>query len=1191
MTVQVSFEAPPGGGVQQFGARVFRLHEIDERIPLPSIVLRTQADQPSVMVQSFHVTEVRGAHPELRSWLTSSWVPAPTNPRVVAGVYRVTWPDASVPTAIARSAAQQGHIRTNGHGTAGRGEFTVEVSFAFEHIAPDGRSLPGYVTVQLEFAEPGADPRAEPTPQFDHILRRLDGALYYPQYIAIDFGTTACTATLHDTRQIIARPVDPHQHQALAGSLARVVTGCPVEEAAATEYQEAVERVLKTVAEEFPDEPSRTAKQLAARLTASASADAEASLLPTVARLLEREMSDAGESLRRWLALELHRAYDIAFSTPALEETHLVPVSYRGTQGDDPVQPMHLSVDVDPRGEGDGLHVTFGEAEQQPVSNLKTFLGRRETVDLKTRSGATVPGLTSDVLTAHVYRLLVEGAEKYTVDPATAAPHYVRHLVVTYPTITPPAARDTHVELVRSALDALSVVSEFDEGVAAGLFFVMRAFGGDNTGGLEALRARSRPVEGADRPSWQQHLLVIDIGGGTTDTALLRLSLSDITPPDDEEGQGRAGFERPGFKRPGTDAGASPGTGPGAGPAVPSTRGRRYLLKPEVLGSSGHTQLGGNLMTLRVFYWLKAHIVDALVTWAVDTGRTEATSLNIAPSLRGEDGRPRSLAKAVLRHGLDPELVPADVRVALRAYLPTHHGEDGDAPTGRRGAFERLWNLAEDIKQELGAADRESRGKRIAASDIREIVRASAPESSFRLLGEGGGASSGSEFTADVQLDSEDLKQLLRPVIAKSAGVAAQLARTRLARDTDPNLDMIMLSGRSSAMPMVRDTVVEEFTRPVGVDAQNLRWNPTAIEAETRYAKQLTSIGAVWGQSIRETHGALVTLPVDNPHQADDDPRAAQTTTLAISTDRLFRSLPCDFTLHGQGSVQHTVLRAGDPFEEIDASGTLARRTPPLRLSPLMEIHRPIIADLSIQWGVYRVGDEATESGYELRELLWFGNDEAGIKPEIYGALQVQQDGLHPSLLLCRGVPHHYVPASQHSVRKAMPEENLRDGLISRLPWPVGVRGLLPYGTWSPVVELFPAGPTMAGERSDGGAGSMSLFFHRHDSPASDALPGAEAVIPSTALGSRYEFYAMRPDAEPLRIAECEAPSTAHPETAHRVALDAEGQLTVVRGKLRNLTARTLQDVEEYVGAVLTRPMQAGRLEYNPAWDPFTGRH
>ncbi|MEV6395434.1 hypothetical protein AB0M39_11750 [Streptomyces sp. NPDC051907] len=1175
MTVQVSFEAPPGGGVQQLGDRVFRLHEVEERMPLPSVVLRTQADQPSVTVQSFYVTEVRGAHPELRSWLTSSWIPAPTNPRVVAGVHRVTGPDASVPLAIARSASPQSPHRARGDVTAGRADLTVEVSFAFERIAPDGRSLPGYVTVLLEFAEPGADPMSEPAPRFDHILRRLDGAPYYPQYVAVDFGTTACTATLHDSREIVARPVDPHQQKALAGSLARVVSGRPAQEAAATEYQEALDRILKTIAEHFPDEACRTAKQLAARLIASASADAEAPLLHAAARLLEREMSDAGETLRRWLALELHRAYDVAFSTPALERMHLIPVAYRGSQKHDLVRPMALSVEVAPRGEGDGLQVAFGEAEQ-PASNLKAFLGRREPFDLTTRSGGSVPGLTSDVLTAHVYRLLIEGAEKYTVDPATSAPRYLRHLVVTYPTITPPAARDAHVELVRSALDALSVVSEFDEGVAAGLFFVMRAFGGDNTGGLEALRARSRPVEGGDRLRWQQHLLVIDIGGGTTDTALLRLSLSDITESVDEEGQGlgQAGMERTAVE---TDA--SPGAAP-----TPSTRGRRYLLKPEVLGSSGHTQLGGNLLTLRVFYWLKAHIVDALIGWAIDTGRTAVTDLSIGEALRGDDGRPRSLAKAVLRHGLDPELVPADVRVALRAYLPTHYGEDGDAPPGRRGAFETLWNLAEDIKQELGAADREPRSKVITAAEIREIVGVSAPGPSFRLLDAGAAGSSGSEFTADVELDSEGLKQLLRPVIAKAAGVAAQLARTRLARDSDPNLDMIMLSGRSSAMPMVRDTVVEEFTRPVGGDAQALQWNPTAIEAETRYAKQLTSIGAAWGQSIRETHGALVTLP------ADDDPHAAQTTTLAISTDRLFRSLPCDFTLHGQGSVQHTVLRAGDPFEEIDASGTLARRTLPLRLSPLMEIHRPIIADLSIQWGVYRVGDEATESGYQLRELLWFGNDEARIKPEIYGALQIQQEGLHASLLLCRGVPHHYVPASQHSIREAVPEEHVRDGLITRMPWPVGVRGLRPYGAWSPVVELFPAGPTMGGDDANS-TGSMSLSFHRHDSPASDALPGAEAVIPAAALGSRYEFYAMPPGAAPLRIAECEAPSTAHPETAHRVALDAEGQLTVVRGKLRHLTARTLQDVEDYVGAVLTRPMQAGRMEYNPAWDPFTGRH
>ncbi|PLZ41352.1 hypothetical protein CBP27_05540, partial [Fischerella thermalis WC542] len=80
--------------------------------------------------------------------------------------------------------------------------------------------------------------------------------------------------------------------------------------------------------------------------------------------------------------------------------------------------------------------------------------------------------------------------------------------------------------------------------------------------------------------------MVLDIGGGTTDLALIRLSLEEINP-----------FE------PGEDRGDG---------------GRYYKLTPKLLGSSGHLQLGGELITLRLFLLLKAAIADCLLTAIVD---------------------------------------------------------------------------------------------------------------------------------------------------------------------------------------------------------------------------------------------------------------------------------------------------------------------------------------------------------------------------------------------------------------------------------------------------------------------------------------------------------------------------------------------------------------------------------------------
>jgi hypothetical protein len=72
---------------------------------------------------------------------------------------------------------------------------------------------------------------------------------------------------------------------------------------------------------------------------------------------------------------------------------------------------------------------------------------------------------------------------------------------VTYPTTTPASLRAHLKDLVKHTLQLDTVVADFDEGVAAGLFFLLRDFGSNRREfGAEGLRARSRRV-GDDPPS------------------------------------------------------------------------------------------------------------------------------------------------------------------------------------------------------------------------------------------------------------------------------------------------------------------------------------------------------------------------------------------------------------------------------------------------------------------------------------------------------------------------------------------------------------------------------------------------------------------------------------------------------------------------------------------------------------------
>ncbi len=150
--------------------------------------------------------------------------------------------------------------------------------------------------------------------------------------------------------------------------------------------------------------------------------------------------------------------------------------------------------------------------------------------------------------------------------------------VLTYPTVASPFVRRKLEESVVQNLNIKDVQIAYDEAVAVAIFFLFREFGGNLNIGIESFKTRCRRY--GDK--WSQNVLVLDIGGGTTDLALIELTLEEIDPFD-----------------PGEDRGDG---------------GRYYKLTPKVLGASGHLQLGGELITLKLFHLLKVAIAECLLT-------------------------------------------------------------------------------------------------------------------------------------------------------------------------------------------------------------------------------------------------------------------------------------------------------------------------------------------------------------------------------------------------------------------------------------------------------------------------------------------------------------------------------------------------------------------------------------------------
>ena len=248
--------------------------------------------------------------------------------------------------------------------------------------------------------------------------------------------------------------------------------------------------------------------------------------------------------------------------------------------------------------------------------------------------------------------------------------------MITYPTVAPPVVRQRIRDLIEG-LGITDVRTDYDEAVAAAIFYFVREYGGAPEIGLESFRARSS--QALSKQGSHQNVLVFDIGGGTTDIALIQLRLT----------------EEPVFE-PGEDRGAG---------------GRFYKITPKLLCSSGHLQLGGELITLHIFRLLKAVLADHVLTLAQDgklrSDHFKALLTDVAATEFVDEKRrykPGSIVKQFLKNetNLDVSNTSEALDLAERV-LPTRWDRPAiDPDTAPVQAFYALWDLADRAKMALG---------------------------------------------------------------------------------------------------------------------------------------------------------------------------------------------------------------------------------------------------------------------------------------------------------------------------------------------------------------------------------------------------------------------------------------------------------------------------------------------------------
>ncbi|GJF27890.1 hypothetical protein KNE206_05900 [Kitasatospora sp. NE20-6] len=1000
--------------------------------------------------------------------------------------------------------------------------------------------------------------------------------------LTMDLGSYSSTLALFTNRRLTGRPVDPAQESVLLAGLAALLTDPVLGTAGPAIVERTWELLENRLQERLPDPPAGPAA-LAALLdpatgtgvpgTGLADADGLTALRQAVTLAVEEAVEQRDD-----LALRIHRIHDDAYAEDALRSLRMLLLAVNQTWDRPEIRSL---LAVDPKDVRKSVLVDRAGAVSGPetggrllVPGLKRWLLRPQ--PFPGLSGAALPagwGADTDTLVGQAYHDLQRRAERSllkAVERGTATEEEkaltglpVEQTVVTYPVSTPPTARTRLQHLVRDALglrSANDVDIRFDEATAAALYFLLKGFGGDLEAGLAEFRSRAAPLPGAELPTWRQVMLVLDIGGGTTDIALLAVDLEDHTGREaPAEGDDHEGVR---------------------------IAGRRYLLRPRVLGSTGHPQLGGDLITLRIFHWAKAALADALVA-AARARQGTAAAKGLSAAVAAAAAEPwTDLAPQVLA-SRRPDPVPAHVRAALRTLLPTHTPRGGDPGDGPRPAqrstreFEALWYLAEYTKQDRFAGEHDGAfGKLFAA----ELPTGCVWRKDVEVL------------PGSVALPAEGFEAIVRPVVDTAVRMAADLARQCLGRGYEDRIDLIALSGRTTGMPQVRRIIGRQLVRELSGRGDGLRpvaWDPAQLITAGPYAKQAAVLGASWARGTLDYR------------EENDRHRSLGVDRLDMRVENLLLTLPSGFGLATNRGLPMPLLAAGTPIDRCDAAGRYFVRTGWQRLIPSVDLHRIMGRDRSMEWGRYR--------------YLAHGSPDAAAPPDdVWFQIELDQE-LIPSLLLCRGdrhgvrprlQPFHAEELAQHLIGGDLDSRPLElaavpdlagcfeHGRLVRVPR-IGVR---PAGEPGPAAEVFPASPARSALTYDFVTDGPNTAGRGFATPGGVEAAGAVSALPLPTVGpdhllpDSYEFWADAGEG-PVALGTLTVPLTADaPHTPVGpvpvwALLDGRGRLRLHRGFPAHLPARTLAEMERLPGHVLRTAMDPGITDWNDDWDPFTGDH
>ncbi|MDY7004542.1 MAG: molecular chaperone [Cyanobacteriota bacterium] len=1006
---------------------------------------------------------------------------------------------------------------------------------------------PSAIPTPQPSAIPTPEPSAIPTPSPSSTLP-TPSPKSYPGWFAIDFGTSNTTVTLFDPKVTVSPNSLPReQENKLRKSLAEWLNEKPIDTKpgiVTKEWENEWQKLIAEISKELPNIDNTNQSNLGNQIFLGTNS----TYLLEAIRLIELGLYQCRDWFRRSASQELNHIYHKVFRVPPLEWQSLIPVELDEIRKLSEI-PSELEIEsLEP----DSVKVILGERARQNRLNAiaqnqditgkfhhspKRYLGQPSSRSIDVTLNDNSKKIKVEELVQGAFSHLIQLTSDYRDrNLERTAQGRFNKAVITYPTIAPPRVRQEVKKLVEN-LGIDNVEIAYDEAVSIAIFFLWREFGGDLNVGIESLKTRCR----RHGDHWTQNVLVLDIGGGTTDLALIHFKLEEIEVFKDGEDRGYGG--------------------------------RYYKLTPQLLGSSGHLHLGGELITLQIFHLLKVAIADCLLT-AVTEGNIQPDTLRIQLDDLDEkfldNGKFRSgkLLAFVDKENAETDVAYQDALSIAEKVLPTRW-KNGNAPA-RQQTFYTLWQYAEDAKTSI-----------LGKGQTDEIV-----EPTFVL---GGQQIAELLAQSDLQLQSEtvnnlsvtltlsQLEKAVKPVIKEAIGIAKGLVESGLSRQEESQnsaekeqLDWLILSGKTCNLYLVEEELYQEFNK---LKSERFVWNSEKITFVPEYTKLATSAGACYAEKLRQ----LIFAP-----EYSKDLLRKGANQLYIDVKNLLYFLPCSFTLGTiDGSLSNlTIFKAGQPLYQLDPKESVARVRSEESYGAQLSIFifRKDFQDKKEQlWGSYDAQKLATELEMTGEEF----NRKIKVEFEIDQELNIK-------LLFCQGKPHYLISAPDNISSLNAVEVIKISPLISNGK----VMCDIAVNVAESATAMKTDGHTLVFDMEKDYSQEVEVFEYDSDNN-SEEIGIISKALPPVPLSGEYSFYFQYRDPNTDKwelIGKLQPDTQTEYPCEYYVSLDNKGILRLHGGTIPYWKSNNSECLKQK-GYVFEDELQYQPNEIEEKRNPFSGTH